>query len=79
MYLRKETTFQKGNIEKEVKEMRSTRQIAVEHIVTSSNQPYEKVLERLESRLGSASGWRETEQRVQALAAAQASWGRFWR
>lgn len=54
--------------------MRSTRQIAIEHSVIVSNQPYEKVLEVLESRLGSASGWQETEQRLQALATAQASW-----
>jgi uncharacterized protein (DUF302 family) len=51
-----------------------SRHITVEHIVVASNQPYEKVLEGLASRMGSEEGWRETEQRVQALAAAQASW-----
>src|SRR5260370_6748845 len=54
--------------------MGSTRQITIEHIVIASNQPYEKVLEGLESRLGSEEGWRKTGQRIQALAAAQAPW-----
>ena len=52
--------------------MKSTRSITIEHTVIASNQPYEKVLEGLESRLGSEEGWRETEQRLRALAAAQA-------
>src|SRR5258707_15825341 len=34
------------------KQMGSTRQITIEHFVVASNQPYEKVLEGLESRLG---------------------------
>jgi uncharacterized protein (DUF302 family) len=54
--------------------MKPTRQITIEHIVIASNQPYEKVLEGLESRLGSEEGWRKAEQRIQALAAAQAPW-----
>ena len=54
--------------------MESTRPITIEHVVIASNQPYEKVLEALESRLGSEEGWRKTEQRIQALAAAQAPW-----
>ena len=54
--------------------MQSTRQITIEHVVITSNQPYEKVLEGLASRLGSEEGWRKTEQRIQALAAAQAPW-----
>ncbi len=54
--------------------MGSSRHITIEHVVIASNQPYEKVLEGLASWLGSAQGWRETEQHVQALAAAQASW-----
>jgi uncharacterized protein (DUF302 family) len=52
--------------------MKSTRSITIEHIVIASNQPYEKVLEALERRLGSEEGWRKTEQRLQDLAAAQA-------
>jgi len=48
-----------------------TRPLTIEHMVIASNQPYEKVLEGLERRLGSAEGWRETQQR---LAAARASW-----
>src|SRR5260370_9267648 len=59
-------------VNKKGKPMKSTRQITIEHRVIASNQPYEKVLEGLESRLGSEEGWRETEQRLQALAAAQA-------
>ena len=59
-------TPKKGN------QMQSTRQITIEHIVIASNQPYGKVLEGLASRLGSEEGWRKTEQRIQALAAA--SW-----
>src|SRR5258708_18041116 len=55
---------------KKGKQMKSTRQITIEHIVIASNQPYEKVLEALESRPGSEEGWRKTEQRIQTLAAA---------
>lgn len=54
--------------------MKSTRQITVEHMVIASSQSYEKVLEELENQLGSEEGWRETEQHLQALAAAQAPW-----
>jgi Uncharacterized conserved protein len=54
--------------------MRTTRQIEIEHIVITSNQPYEKVLEGLMNRLGSVEGWRETAPRVRAMATAQASW-----
>jgi len=54
--------------------MTSTKQIMVEHTVIASNQPYEKVLEGLNSRLGSEDGWRGTEQCLQSLAAAQAPW-----
>src|SRR5258707_15418838 len=57
---------------KKGKQMKSTRQITIEHIVIASNQPYEKVLEALESRVGSEEGWRKTEQGIQALAAAKA-------
>ena len=60
--------------QKKGKQMQSTRQITIEHIVIASNQPYEKVLEALEGRLGSEEGWRKTEQGIQALAAAQAPW-----
>src|SRR5260370_22089385 len=54
--------------------MGSTSKLTSEHFVIASNQPYEKVLEGLESRLGAEKGWRKTEQRIQALAAAQAAW-----
>lgn len=49
-----------------------TRSITINHVVIASNQPYEKVLEGLASRMGSEEGWRETEQRIQDLAAARA-------
>jgi hypothetical protein len=34
--------------------MRQTTQITIEHIVVASNQPFEKVIDVLETRLGSA-------------------------
>jgi uncharacterized protein (DUF302 family) len=48
------------------------RPLTIEHVVIASNQPYDKVLEGLASRMGSEEGWRQTEQRVQELTAAQA-------
>jgi hypothetical protein len=48
------------------------RSITIEHVVIASNQPYDKVLEGLQSRMGSEEGWRKTEQRLQELTAAQA-------
>jgi uncharacterized protein (DUF302 family) len=48
------------------------RSITIEHVVIASNQPYDKVLEGLASRMGSEEGWRKTEQRLHELAAAQA-------
>jgi len=51
-----------------------TRSLTIEHVIIASNQSYETVLEGLERRLGSAEGTRESQQRLQALAAAQASW-----
>ncbi len=49
------------------------RAITIDHVVIASNQPYEKVLEGLQSQMGSEEGWRQTEQRIQDLVAAQAS------
>src|SRR5260221_13215823 len=49
------------------------RSITIDHVVIASNQPYEKVLEGLQSQMGSEEGWRQTEQRIQDLVAAQAS------
>ncbi len=49
------------------------RSITIDHVVIASNQPYEKVLEGLQSQMGSEQGWRQTEQRIQDLVAAQAS------
>ncbi len=37
--------------------MRHTTPITIEHIVVASNQPYEKVSDVLEARLGSAENW----------------------
>jgi ATP phosphoribosyltransferase regulatory subunit HisZ len=49
------------------------RSITIDHVVIASNQPYEKVLEGIQSQMGSEEGWRQTEQRIQDLVAAQAS------
>ena len=49
------------------------RAIAIDHVVIASNQPYEKVLEGLQSRMSSEESWRKTEQRIQDLIAARAS------
>ncbi|HEY4387366.1 MAG TPA: DUF302 domain-containing protein [Ktedonobacteraceae bacterium] len=57
--------------------MSSTRQIAIEHVVIASNQPYKKVLEGLENRLGSVEGWRAISRRVQAMVTVQLSWEQF--
>jgi uncharacterized protein (DUF302 family) len=48
------------------------RSIMIEHVVIASNQPYDQVLEGLETRMGSEEGWRKTVQRLQELTAAQA-------
>ena len=37
--------------------MRQTTQITIEHIAVASNQPYEKVIDALEARLGLAENW----------------------
>ncbi len=37
--------------------MRHTTPLTIEHIVVESNQPYEKVSDALEARLGSAENW----------------------
>ena len=50
------------------------RSIVIDHVVIASNQPYDKVLEGLQSRMGSEEGWQETEQRIRDLTAAQAPW-----
>ena len=50
------------------------RSITIEHVVITSNQPYDKVLEGLASRMGSEEGWRKTEHQLQELTAAQAPW-----
>lgn len=50
------------------------RSITSDHVVIASNQPYEKVLEALQRRMGSEEGWRETDQRIHTLAAAPAPW-----
>jgi hypothetical protein len=48
------------------------RSITIDHVVIASNQPYDKVLEGLQSRMGSEEGWRMTEQRLHELTTAQA-------
>ena len=51
--------------------MRHTTRITIEHVVVASNQPYEKVLDALDARLGSVENWGAIGQQ---LAAAHASW-----
>jgi regulator of protease activity HflC (stomatin/prohibitin superfamily) len=50
------------------------RSITIDQVVIASNQPDEQVLEALQRRMGSEEGWRETDQRIHARAAAQAPW-----
>jgi len=51
--------------------MRQTTQITIEHIVVASNQPYEKVIDALEARLGSAENWGTIGQQLIAANASQ--------
>ena len=51
--------------------MTHTTHITIEHVVVASNQPYEKVIDALEARLGPAENWEEI---VRPLIAATASW-----
>jgi uncharacterized protein (DUF302 family) len=51
--------------------MRQTTPITIEHIVVESNQPYEKVIDALEARLGSKQDW---EAIGRPLMAAHAPW-----
>jgi uncharacterized protein (DUF302 family) len=56
---------------KEDNTMRQTIPITIEHVVVASNQPYEKVIDALEARLGPPQDWAAV---WQPLAAAHASW-----
>ena len=51
--------------------MRHTTHITIEHVVVASNQPYEKVIDAFEARLGPAENWQEI---LRPLIAATASW-----
>jgi hypothetical protein len=51
--------------------MRQTTQITIEHIVVASNQPYEKVIDALEARLGSVENWGTIGQHLIAANASQ--------
>ena len=51
--------------------MRHTTHITIEHVVVASNQPYEKVIDAFEARLGPAENWEEI---LRPLLAATASW-----
>jgi uncharacterized protein (DUF302 family) len=51
--------------------MQQTTHITIEHTVVASNQPYEKVIDALEARLGSAENWGEI---LQPLLLSKASW-----
>lgn len=54
--------------------MGSTQHITIEHRVIASNQPYTKVLEALETRLGSLEDWRAIVQQIQLLVTTGATW-----
>lgn len=51
--------------------MRHTTHITIEHVVVASDQPYEKVIDAFEARLGPAENWVEI---IGSLLAATASW-----
>jgi uncharacterized protein (DUF302 family) len=51
--------------------MRQTTHITIEHIVVASNQPFEKVIDALEARLGSVENWRTIGQHLIAANASQ--------
>jgi uncharacterized protein (DUF302 family) len=54
--------------------MRQTTPFTIEHVVISSNQPYEKVIGALEARLGPAQNWAAIGQQA---AATHASWEQY--
>jgi uncharacterized protein (DUF302 family) len=54
--------------------MESTSTITIEHIVITSNQPYEKVLEALKARMGSIDDWKAIVQKITSVASANPSW-----
>ena len=56
---------------KEDNTMRQTTPITIEHVVVASNQPFEKVIDALEARLGPAQDWAAI---WQPLAATHPSW-----
>ena len=51
--------------------MKHTTHITIEHVVVASSQPYEKVIDALESGLGPIQNWEEI---LQPLFATRASW-----
>ena len=51
--------------------MRQTTHITIERIVVASNQPYEKVIDALEARLGSVENWGTIGQHLIAAKASQ--------
>jgi uncharacterized protein (DUF302 family) len=51
--------------------MRQTTPITIEHVVVASNQPYEKVIDAFEARLGPAEHWEEI---LRPLLLSKASW-----
>jgi uncharacterized protein (DUF302 family) len=54
--------------------MRQKTAITIEHVVVASEQPYEKVIDALEARLGSRQDWAAIGQQVTAT---HASWEQF--
>ncbi|MFZ0896572.1 MAG: hypothetical protein WAZ77_18890 [Candidatus Nitrosopolaris sp.] len=51
--------------------MKQRTSITIEHIVVASNQPYEKVINAFEARLGPAENW---EKIIRQLLTSKASW-----
>ena len=46
----------------------------IEHIVIASNQPYEKVLEALKTRMGSIEDWKEMARQLGSIDITSTSW-----
>jgi uncharacterized protein (DUF302 family) len=54
--------------------METISTLTIEHIVIASNQPYEKVLEALKTRMGSIEDWKEMARKLGSLDLTSTSW-----
>ena len=54
--------------------METTSTLTIEHIVITSNQPYEKVLEALKIRMGSIEDWKEMTWKLGSIDVTSTSW-----